>query len=135
MSGKRKGVKFERELIHRLWEYGYAAMRSPGSGATSYPMPDIVAGNGERFVAIEVKMRAKLPVYLSEQEVKELVMFANLFGCKPFIAVKISRSDWKFFQIAQLKETKKGYKIDKETFMLGIDLEEMLGKSVQEKFV
>ena len=130
---KNKGTRFERELIHRLWENGFAAMRSPGSGSISYPMPDIVAGNGKKFIAIEVKMRAELPVYLSEQEVKELVMFANLFGAEPFIGVKIPRVDWKFFRIAQLKETKKGYKIDKEAFVLGIDLEEVLGKSVQDR--
>lgn len=130
---KNKGTRFERELIHKLWENGFAAMRSPGSGSISYPMPDILAGNGKKFIAIEVKMRSELPVYLSEQEVKDLVMFANLFGAEPYIGVKISRIDWKFFRITQLKETKKGYKIDKEVFTLGIDLEEMLGRSVQDR--
>jgi Holliday junction resolvase len=126
---KNKGIRFERELIHKLWQNGFAAMRSAGSGATSYPMPDIVAGNGRRWVAIEVKMRASLPLYLSEQEVKDLVMFSNLFGAEPFIAVKIPRNDWKFFHLAQLKETKKGYAVDRENFMLGIDIEKMLGSS------
>ncbi|AEA47236.1 Holliday junction resolvase Hjc [Archaeoglobus veneficus] len=128
---KGKGTRFERELIHRLWENGFAAVRSAGSGAMSYPMPDIVAGNGKKFLAFEVKMRAKLPLYLTEQEVKELVMFSNLFGAESYIAVKIPRSDWVFVSISQLKRTGKGYKIDEDVYAIGSDLDEVLGRSVQ----
>lgn len=124
MAGK-KGIKFERELIHRLWENGFAAMRSAGSGAARYPMPDIVAGNGKRFIAIEVKKREKLPVYLTEREVKELIMFANLFGAEPFIAVKLTNQNWKFFKVKHMKKTK-NYKVDEKVYESGIDLKEML---------
>ncbi len=126
---KRKGTKFERELIHILWEGGYAAIRSPTSGgATSYPMPDIIAGNGERYIAIEVKMRSKLPIYIDEQQIKDLAMFSNLFGAEPIIGIKLPRKDWRFFRISQLERTKKGYKIDSEVFPLGIDIYELIGK-------
>lgn len=125
MAGK-KGIKFERELIHRLWENGFAAMRSAGSGAARYPMPDIVAGNGKRFIAIEVKKREKLPVYLTEREVKELIMFANLFGAEPFIAVKVTNQNWKFFKVKHMEKTSKNYKVDEKVYESGIDLKEML---------
>jgi len=125
MAGK-KGIRFERELIHKLWDNGFAALRSAGSGAARYPMPDIVAGNGKKFIAIEVKKRDKLPVYLTEKEVKELIMFANLFGAKACIAVKVSSKNWKFFKVEQLEKTPKSYKIDEEVFRLGTDLEDIL---------
>lgn len=123
----KKGIKFERELIHRLWENGFAAMRSAGSGAARYPMPDIVAGNGKKFIAIEVKKRDKLPVYLTEQEIKELIMFANLFGAQAYVAVKVTNQNWKFFKVEQLEKTGSSYKIDKQVYSSGIDLKEMLG--------
>jgi Holliday junction resolvase len=125
MSNK-KGIRFERELIHRLWQHGFAALRSAGSGAARYPMPDIVAGNGKKFIAIEVKKREALPVYLTEQEVKELVMFANLFGAEAFVAVKIPKFEWKFFKIGQLEKTEKNYKVDEEVYSVGMELDEVL---------
>jgi Holliday junction resolvase len=125
--GSKKGIKFERELIHRLWENGFAAVRSAGSGAARYPMPDIVAGNGEKFIAFEVKKREKMPVYLTGREVKELAMFSNLFGAEPFIAVKIPKENWRFFSIDGLKETESSYKIDEKIFKNGLELEDVLG--------
>jgi len=126
---KRKGTRFERQLIHRLWDDGFAAIRSAGSGVMSYPMPDIVAGNGKKFLAFEVKMRAKLPLYLTGQEIKELVMFSNLFGAEPYVAVKVPNKEWAFIEISQLKKTEKGYKVDEEVFNLALDLDEILGKT------
>jgi Holliday junction resolvase len=131
---KLKGTRFERELLNKLWQYGFAAVRSAGSGAMSFPSPDIVAGNGKRFLAIEVKMRSSLPLYISEDELKELIMFSNLFGAEAYIALKISYNDWKFFTPENLEKTKKGYKIGHNNYLLGIDIEELTGRSVQERF-
>lgn len=118
----KKGMKFERDLIHMFWENGYAALRTAGSGAARYPTPDIVAGNGSNFIALEVKKRSSLPVYLTENEVRELVMFSNLFGASAYIAVKIPRKEWKFVDIEQLKKGK-SYRVDEEVYSTGIDFE------------
>jgi len=132
---KKKGTRFERELIHKLWENGFAAIRSPASGgSTNYPMPDIIAGNGKKYLAIEVKMRAKLPLYIDEQQIKDLAMFSNLFGADAVIGLKLPRQDWRFFEIKQLKRTEKGYKIDSEVFHLGFDIYELIGKLKQVRF-
>jgi len=128
-----KGVRFERQLLHKLWDNGFAAIRSPASGAISYPVPDIIAGNGKRFLAIEVKMRKSLPLYLKRQEIKELVMFSTLFGAEPFVAIKILKSDWRFVSVSKLKETNKGYKVDEEVYNLSIDFNELIGKSIQKR--
>jgi len=62
---KRKGSRFERELLNLFWESGFAAIRVAGSGSSSNPSPDLVAGNGKKFYAVEVKMRKNLPLYIS----------------------------------------------------------------------
>lgn len=118
----KKGMKFERDLIHMFWGKGYAALRTAGSGAARYPTPDVVAGNGNNFIALEVKKRSNLPVYLTENEVRELVMFSNLFGANAYIAVKIPRKEWKFVEIGQLKKGK-SYRVDEEVYSAGIDFE------------
>ena len=130
---KRKGVRFERELIHALWREGFAAVRCAGSGSMSYPSPDIVASNGRITIAIEAKVRDKLPLYIQGEKVKELVKFSNIFGAKPIIALKIKGEKWRFFTIDQLVETEKGYKIGKENFYLGKELGEIIGKFHQER--
>lgn len=132
---KKKGTRFERELIHKLWENGFAAVRSPTSGGSiSYPMPDIIAGNGKKYIAIEVKMRKALPLYIEEQQIKDLAMFSNLFGAEAVIGLKLPHKDWRFFEIQQLKRTKKGYKIDRDVYYAGFDLYELLGKLKQMRF-
>ncbi len=122
----KKGMKFERDLIHMFWENGYAALRTAGSGAARYPTPDIVAGNGSNFIALEVKKRSSLPVYLTENEVRELVMFSNLFGANAYIAVKIPRKEWKFIDIERLKKGK-SYRVDEEIYSTGMDFENVIG--------
>ena len=121
-----KGSKFERELVHMLWEKGFAAVRVPASGSISHPVPDVIAGNGQKYIAIEVKARSNLPIYISEREVNDLVDFSRIFGAEPFIGVKIRKIGWKFLKIEHLKKTKVGYKIDEEVYNLGLKFEDII---------
>jgi len=130
---KRKGTRFERELIHALWNEGFAAVRSAGSGSSGFPSPDIIASNGRIVIAIEAKVREKLPLYIPELRVRELVMFSNLFGAKPVIALKIKGEKWRFFEVDELEKTEKGYKISRAIFHSGKELGEILGKFIQKK--
>lgn len=124
---KKKGARFERELIEELWKYGFAAVRVAGSGVSHFPCPDIVAGNGEKFLAIEVKMRTSLPLYLSEEEVEKLKKFSEAFGAQEFIALKLPRKKWRFFRLRELRETGKGYRVDEEVYANGRDLYDLMG--------
>lgn len=130
---KRKGLQFERDLIHALWENGFAAVRVAGSGSATYPSPDIVASNGKTIIAIEAKVREKLPLYISGEKVRELAMFSTLFGAKPVIALKLKKTRWRFFEIDMLEKTENGYKISDRTFHLGKELGEILDRFVQER--
>lgn len=122
-----KGSKFERDLIAELWKHGFAAVRVAGSGVSHFPCPDIVAGNGKKLLAIEVKMRTTLPLYLSKEEIEKLRKFSEIFGAEELVALKLPRKEWKFFRIKDLCETVKGYRIDQELYANGIDIYDIKG--------
>lgn len=128
----RKGERRERELVNRLDEHGFAVMRAPASGsATERELPDVLAGNGSVFYAIEAKSSADDRIYLTGEEVESLVFFARNFGAKPRIGVRFDREDWYFFHPADLHVTDGGnYRIKRETALSsGTDLAELSGES------
>jgi len=132
MSANRKGDRRERELVNRLDESGFAVMRAPASGsATERELPDVLAGDGERFFAIEAKSSSGRPIYLSGQEVEALIYFAQNFGAKARIAVRFDREDWYFFHPGELHVTDGGnYRVKKETALAdGVDFDEFVGRS------
>jgi Holliday junction resolvase len=132
MSANRKGDRRERELVNRLDEAGFAVMRAPASGsATERELPDVLAGDGEVFYAIEAKSSAGNPIYLTGEEVEALIYFAQNFGAKPRIAVRFDREDWYFFHPGDCYTTDGGnYRVKKETALAeGTDFEEFVGGS------
>ncbi|WP_255169488.1 Holliday junction resolvase Hjc [Natrononativus amylolyticus] len=127
-----KGDRRERELVNRLDEAGFAVMRAPASGAaTERELPDVLAGDGERFYAIEAKSSSGKPIYLTGEEVEALIYFARNFGAKPRIAVRFDREDWYFFHPGDLYVTGGGnYRVKKETAIAdGVDFAEFIGDS------
>jgi Holliday junction resolvase len=132
MSANRKGDRRERELVNRLDEAGFAVMRAPASGsATDRELPDVLAGDGEQFYAIEAKSSAGNPIYLTGEEVEALIYFARNFGAKSRIAVRFDREDWYFFHPGELYTTDGGnYRVKKETALAeGTDFAELAGTS------
>ncbi|MFP8890895.1 Holliday junction resolvase Hjc [Natrialbaceae archaeon A-CW2] len=127
-----KGDRRERELVNALDEAGFAVMRAPASGsATERELPDVLAGDGETFYAIEAKSSAGNPIYLTGEEVEALIYFAQNFGAKPRIGVRFDREDWYFFHPGDLHVTDGGnYRVKKETAIAeGTDFEEFIGIS------
>ncbi|SIR91553.1 Holliday junction resolvase Hjc [Natronorubrum thiooxidans] len=127
-----KGDRRERELVNELDAAGFAVMRAPASGsATERELPDVLAGDGERFYAIEAKSSAGDPIYLTGEEVEALIYFAQNFGAKPRIGVRFDREDWYFFHPADLYVTDGGnYRVKKETALAdGTDFAEFVGRS------
>ncbi|SEQ72589.1 Holliday junction resolvase Hjc [Natrinema salaciae] len=127
-----KGDRRERELVNALDEAGFAVMRAPASGsATERELPDVLAGDGEQFYAIEAKSSAGDPIYLTGEEVEALTFFARNFGAKPRIGVRFDREDWYFFHPGDLHVTDGGnYRVKKETALAeGTDFPEFTGRS------
>ncbi|WP_247010243.1 Holliday junction resolvase Hjc [Halorientalis litorea] len=130
MSSNRKGDRRERELVNELDEAGFAVMRAPASGsATERELPDVLAGDGETFYAIEAKSSAGDPIYLDGEEIEALLYFAQNFGAKPRVGVRFDREDWYFFHPGDLYTTDGGnYRVKKETALAeGTDFAEFVG--------
>ncbi|MFW6437362.1 MAG: Holliday junction resolvase Hjc [Halococcoides sp.] len=127
-----KGDRRERELVDELDAGGFAVMRAPASGsATGRDLPDVLAGDGDQFYAIEVKSSADDVIYLDGSEVESLVYFARNFGAKPRLGVRFDRESWYFFHPADCHVTDGGnYRVKRETALAeGVDLPELLGHS------
>jgi len=127
-----KGDRRERELVNKLDDVGFAVMRAPASGsATERELPDVLAGDGDTFYAIEAKSSAGDPIYLDGEEVYALVYFSRNFGAKPRIGVRFDREDWYFFHPDDLHQTDGGnYRVKKETALAdGVDFAELTGHS------
>jgi Holliday junction resolvase len=136
MSANRKGDRRERELVNELDDSGFAVMRAPASGsATARELPDVLAGNGDDFYAIEAKSSAGDPIYLTGEEVEALVYFARNFGAKPRVGVRFDREAWYFFHPGDLHVTDGGnYRVKKETALAeGEDLPSIAGDSTQSR--
>jgi Holliday junction resolvase - archaeal type len=134
MSANRKGDRRERELVNLLDESGFAVMRAPASGsATERDLPDVLAGDGERFYAIEAKSSSGDPIYLDGEEVASLLFFSRNFGAKARIAARFDREDWYFFHPDELYTTDGGnYRVKRETALAeGTDLAELTGGSAR----
>jgi len=127
MNAKAKGSRYERELVQKFWDAGFGVMRAPTSGgATSRALPDIVAGNGKVYYAIEVKMKKELPIYIREEQVEEIKEFSRRFGAKAFIAVKLPYKEWRFVPVELLSKNGKNYRVSEEEYLKGLRLEDLL---------
>lgn len=132
---KRKGSNAERELVHMLHDKGWAAMRAAGSGCTTLPSPDVVAGNTERYLAIECKSIKNNSQYFPEDEIEQLRTFAEAFGAEPWIGIRFDFLKWFFVHLDDVKKGKgKLYVITLEHAQKeGKSFEELVGLFKQEK--
>ena len=130
----RKGASRERELVDMLWEEGFGVIRAPASGsATQRALPDILAGDGSTYVAVEAKASAKDVVYVDGDEIDALREFSERFGARMRVGVRFNNEDWYFFHPAALHVTDGGnYRVKRETALReGEDFEELVGKTRQ----
>lgn len=133
----KKGSAEERDLVHKLWERDFAAMRAPASGgATKKPLPDVVAGNGKIYLAIEVKTTTKDRIYIDYPQIDDLQEFSDKFGAKCYIGVKFKYTKWLFLEPKDVERTKKNnYKIEKNYALeKALEIDEITGIDRQMKF-
>ena len=124
-TAKARGTSAERDLIHRFWDSGWAAMRAAGSGSSQYPSPDIVAGKYGRRLAIECKLTSENKKYFPNEEIRLLNYFAKTFCAEAWIAVKFPKKEWMFFNPEDLDTTDKN-------FVASVKLAELKGLSFEE---
>ena len=134
----KKGSIEERDLVKKLWDAGFAAMRDPASGgATKKPLPDVLAGNGKLYLAIEVKSSRQDHIYIDKEKIDNLIEFSNIFGATPYVGAKFIRKKWRFIKLDDLHVTRSNnYRVNTDlAFSKGLDFEEVIGGSVQTKLV
>jgi Holliday junction resolvase len=133
----KTGSREERELVKMLWDADCAAMRAPASGgATKKPLPDVIAGNGRVYLAIEVKSSSLERIYINSEKIEGLKEFSEIFGAIPYIGVKFLRKKWRFICLEDLHQTKNNnYRVNIDlAFDKGLDFDEILRKYKQIKF-
>ena len=128
MTHKSRGINAERDLIHRFWEQGWAALRAAGSGSSQFPAPDVVASNNVRKIAMEVKLTTEKRKYFTEKEIRELLYFAEKFGAEAWVGVKFFRRPWAFLSVEDLEESGKSRSVTLEIAeRRGLSFEELVG--------
>ena len=107
MGSKGKGCRTERELVHLFNDTGnWMAIRVAGSGLTSDPNPDVLAGNKTRKLAIECKSIKGTTKYLYPEEIDQILTFSSKFGAEPWIAIRFNIKGWYFLKPEGLEKTK-----------------------------
>lgn len=101
-----KGIDSERKCVTGLYNMGFVAVRTAGSGAGSKePKPDILAGKNGKQYAIELKTSSKEDIYIKRAQICGLVEFAKQFGAIPIVCVKFRRLPYVFMRINDVKRS------------------------------
>ncbi len=111
MSNKAKGSKAERELYEMFVVNNFRAVRVAGSGRMDNADCDLIAGKpGEKY-AIEVKSTKKTSKYISKEQMNSFIVFCEIFGLVPVIAVRFNRLGWYFLNPEDLEDSGKNWGI------------------------
>jgi Holliday junction resolvase len=111
---KKRAADYERTLVNRFWDYGFAVMRAPSSSGTSkMPRPDVLAGCAKKdmLLAIEIKTSRQEVFYIQKEQIEGLQQFSDRIGAQPYVAVKFvgKRMDYLFLSVpGSLTQSKGG---------------------------
>ncbi|WP_303235788.1 Holliday junction resolvase Hjc [Methanosphaera cuniculi] len=104
-----KGYNEERTVVQIFETNGYRATRIPASGGrTKRALPDVIAGNGRKYYAAEIKSSKNDYIYIKEEQIQELLEFAHGFGATPIVVVKFTYKPYKVFDIIEIETTDSG---------------------------
>jgi Holliday junction resolvase len=110
MSNKAKGSRTERELIKLFTEHSWRAVRVAGSGVNDDSPCDLIVGkNARKGYTIEAKSSKKTLIYISNEQMHDFIMFTNMIGLRPVIAVRFNYEGWLFLDPKHLKSTDKAW--------------------------
>jgi len=96
---KKRGYDAERELVHKLRDAGFDALRVPVSAPSSEPFPDVFAVKGDVILAFEVKSQQRY-AYYKRGQVEKLHEFLKIHRFYPrrvaVLAAKFRYRGWAF---------------------------------------
>jgi len=111
MGNKEKGAAAERELYHLFCGAGFKCVRVAGSGTMEETSCDLIVGKFNHKYSIEVKSCKSKKRYLESGQIEEFIIFSEIFGLTPYIAVRFNREGWYFLHPKQLEKTPSGLAI------------------------
>jgi Holliday junction resolvase len=114
MGNKEKGANAERELLKKFISEGYMAIRVAGSGILPDPSCDLIAGKKKKKFCIEVKSCRKSKKYLNKKQIENFLVFSEIFGLNPLLAIRFNREGWFFVHPKYVEKTGKGLAISLE---------------------
>ena len=114
MPNKNKGSNNERELLKMFSENGWRAARVAGSGINEESPCDLIAGKKGRKLAIECKSTRKNTQYISKDQIEDFIIFSEIMGLKPIIAIKFFREGWLFIEPKNLRDTGNNWAVSLE---------------------
>ena len=114
-KNKAKGTRCENELYDLFIKAGYRCIRCAGSGSKDESYADLIAGKSScGKYAIEAKS-SKAPVkYITKDQIEQFVVFSEIFGLKPVVALRFNREGWLFVNPEQLRDSGKNWAITLE---------------------
>jgi Holliday junction resolvase len=114
MGNKEKGSKAERELYQMFVDNCYRAVRVAGSGMMENTACDLIAGKPDKKFCIECKSSKKPIKYITKKQVSDFIVFSEVFGLTPIIAVRFNREGWFFLKPKYMKDSGKNWCITLE---------------------
>ncbi|MFA5108481.1 MAG: Holliday junction resolvase Hjc [Candidatus Micrarchaeia archaeon] len=110
----KKGSRAENELIKKLIEVGFSAIRAAGSGGGASPCPDILAFRNVDQYGFECKAIDSPNLQLRKEQVNELKIWQANTNITTYIAWRIRGGEWLFVRTDYLKENPKSFSISFE---------------------
>ena len=103
---RRKGARVERQLVAKLRNMGFKAVRIPLSAPSSEPLPDVFATKGSSILAFEIKAPNAERVYFKKKQMTKLFEFLSFFSVFPQKkAVLVAKFPYKWvFKIVKKSE-------------------------------
>lgn len=114
MANKNKGSNNERELLKIFSENAWRAARVAGSGVNDESPCDLIAGKSGRKFAVECKSTKKNIQYISKTQMEDFLIFAEIMGLTPIVAIKFFREGWLFVNPKNMRDSGKNWAISLE---------------------
>jgi Holliday junction resolvase len=127
MGNKEKGANAERELYQLFIDNCFRAVRVAGSGVMENTSCDLIAGKKGKKYCIECKASKDTLKYITKKQIEEFLIFSEVFGLIPVVAVRFNRAGWFFMHPKHLKDSGKN-------FCVSLELAREKGKRFGEMF-
>ena len=112
MSNKSKGSNAERELYYMFTDACFRAVRVAGSGVMENTSCDLIAGKPGKKYAIECKSCKGTSKYITKTQIEEFMVFSEVFGLTPIVAVRFNHHGWFFLSPQELEDSGKNWCVD-----------------------